>query len=66
MAFRVVVDEAACTGHGRCYDLVPEVFGSDDYGHSVVLVPDVEGDLLAGARRAVASCPEQAISIVES
>lgn len=63
---RVVIDPEACTGHGRCYSLAPEVFDCDDRGLGVVAV---EGDLAEehgkAARQAVANCPEQAISIVD-
>jgi len=27
---RIVVDHEKCQGHGRCYDLAPEVFRADD------------------------------------
>ena len=35
------IDADACTGHGRCYVLAPEVFEPDDEGHSVGLVDDI-------------------------
>ena len=65
MGFKVVVDTDVCTGHGRCYDLSPTVFDADDFGHSALVHPVVDGDLLVAARRAVASCPERAISVIE-
>ena len=61
---RVIVDTNACTGHGRCYSLSPDVFDSDDEGHSVIRVEHVEGDLLRSAESAVANCPERAISLI--
>jgi len=60
---RIVFDEAACTGHGRCYALAPHVFDADDQGHCVVKVVEVAGELEADARVAVANCPEAALSI---
>ena len=30
---KVHVDPARCQGHGRCYDLAPEFFASDDEGY---------------------------------
>ena len=57
------IDADACTGHGRCYVLAPEVFEPDDEGHSVGLVDDIPDDLLDKARLAVANCPESAITI---
>ena len=62
---RIVVDVERCQGHGRCYDLAPEVFGDDDEGHVTVLVPD--GHVAAGdevqAALAVRNCPERALSL---
>jgi ferredoxin len=62
---RVRIDSARCQGHGRCYDLVPELFGDDDEGYGTVLgdgtvPPDKERD----ARLAAANCPERAIEVV--
>jgi ferredoxin len=62
---RVRVDAVACTGHGRCYSLAPDLFGADDVGHCVVLQPDVPDGLEDQARIGVESCPEQAISAEE-
>jgi ferredoxin len=63
---RVVVDTAACTGHGRCYVLVPELFEDDERGHSIVRG---HGEITAAQRlqaeRAVTACPERAIAIVD-
>jgi ferredoxin len=57
------IDADACTGHGRCYVLAPEVFEPDDEGHSVGLVDVIPDDLLDKARLAAANCPEGAITI---
>jgi ferredoxin len=59
------IDADACTGHGRCYVLAPEVFEPDDEGHSVGLVDEIPDDLLDKARLAEANCPESAITISE-
>jgi ferredoxin len=63
---RVRVDQSKCQGHNRCYSLAPELFDIDDLGTSHergdgLVSPDLE----AKARRAVANCPEYAISISE-
>jgi ferredoxin len=65
MPVKVTIDSALCTGHGRCYSLSPTVFDSGDDGNGRVIVEEVDGDLLAAARIAVANCPEQAISITD-
>jgi ferredoxin len=63
---RLQINPELCQGHGRCYDLVPDLFGDDDEGYGQVLgdgvvPPESERD----ARLAVANCPEQAITLVE-
>ena len=63
---RIIVDEERCTGHGRCYELAPEVFTSDDEGHVELLVEgELPGELEATAHQAVANCPESALSTSE-
>ena len=63
---RVVHDPDLCTGHGRCYALTPELFGDDDYGHGYVLADGTLGaEQIAAAQRAVAACPERAITLVD-
>ena len=63
MSLRLVLDTEKCTGHGRCYALAPDLFDSDDAGRSVLLVEDPSADQQALAERAVANCPEQAITL---
>ncbi len=63
---KIVLDAQRCTGHGRCYSLAPELFDSDDEGHSVVLTPDVPEGSRARRRLAAENCPENCISLVES
>jgi ferredoxin len=63
---KVQIDSGSCQGHGRCYELVPCLFGDDEEGYGRVLgdgtvAPGQEHD----ARRAAASCPERAIEITE-
>jgi ferredoxin len=60
------IDSERCQGHGRCYDLAPDLFGEDDEGYGTVLghgivPPGREHD----ARLAVANCPERAIELAE-
>jgi ferredoxin len=63
---RIVLDTEACTGHGRCYALAPEVYDADDEGHCLVrIIGDVPADLEAAARSGAANCPELALTIDE-
>jgi ferredoxin len=61
---KVHVDMEKCQGHGRCYDLAPDVFGADDEGYAELLVTgDVPAELEQQARAAEANCPERAITL---
>jgi len=60
---KVLLDFGACTGHGRCYALAPEVFGTDDQGKCVLLIDSVPPELEDKARLGVANCPEDALSV---
>ena len=66
---RVRIDSQRCQGHGRCYDLAPDLFGEDEDGYSTLTELTAGGAVPAGAeddaRLAGANCPESAISIVE-
>jgi ferredoxin len=59
---RVTIDEDGCRGHGICTTICPEVFLLNDDGYSEVISPDVPAELEDAVRRAVASCPERAIT----
>jgi ferredoxin len=63
---KVRIDAERCQGHGRCYDLAPEIFGEDEEGYGRVLGDGlVPVGLEAQARRASVNCPERAIDVVE-
>jgi ferredoxin len=61
---RVYVDPAVCQGHTLCTLAAPQLFllGEDD-GHAYVATEDVPAELEDAVRKAVATCPEGAISI---
>jgi ferredoxin len=62
---KVRVDRERCVGHGRCYEIAPEIFGDDERGHCVVLQETVPREHEGVASRAEANCPERAIAIGE-
>ena len=63
---RVRIDPERCQGHGRCYDLVPQLFGEDEIGNGKVLGDgQVSEELEHDAELAVANCPESAIALLE-
>lgn len=63
---RLLIDSEHCQGHGRCYDLAPDLFDDDEEGFGQVLG---DGTVPLGkereARLAVANCPERAIDLLE-
>jgi len=63
---KVQIDSERCQGHGRCYDIAPDLFGEDVEGYGKVVgdglvPPDHERE----ARLAAASCPERAVNLAE-
>lgn len=60
---KVRLDAERCTGHGRCYELAPEVFAEDERGRGLVLRESPPPALAASARLAERNCPERAIAI---
>jgi ferredoxin len=63
---KVQIDSGRCCGHGRCYDLAPDLFGEDEEGYGQPLgdgiVPPGREDV---ARLAEANCPERAVNVLE-
>jgi ferredoxin len=61
---RVIVDLRRCQGHGRCYDLAPDVFEPDERGHvDVAVLGDLPAVLQPDARIGVRNCPESALRL---
>jgi ferredoxin len=59
--WRLTIDSARCTGHGRCYSVAPDLFDCDDEGFGRVVADEVDAP---GERieECIAICPESAIS----
>jgi ferredoxin len=63
---RARVDEQKCQGHTLCAMVAPDVFSlREDDGHSYVPNEHIAPEDEAAVRNAAASCPEQAIVIVD-
>ena len=60
---KIRLDRAACTGHGRCYALAPDLFDEDDEGYCVLRSVELTEADLTRARLAVRNCPEEALSL---
>ncbi len=63
---KVQINSELCQGHGRCYDLSPDLFGDDDDGYGQVLgTGAVPPGREREAQLAAANCPERAIDILQ-
>ena len=65
MSYELRVNPIACTGHGLCADLLPELIELDEWGYPI-LADSVPPDLVAHARRAVNACPALALRLVRT
>jgi ferredoxin len=62
----VAVDRIACTGHGLCAELLPEIISLDEWGYPIVDPRPVPAALTGHARRAVAACPALALRLAQT
>ncbi len=60
------VNPIACTGHGVCAELLPELISVDEWGYPIVDPRPVPVSLEREARRAVAACPVLALKLMRS
>ena len=63
---KVQIDSQRCQGHGRCYEIAPDVFTDDERGFGVVIRAEIPDSLADQASRAHETCPEEAITIDRS
>jgi ferredoxin len=57
------VDPIACTGHGSCAGLLPELVTLDEWGYPLLARGPVPPELAGRARRAVRDCPALALRL---
>jgi len=64
---RLAIDGAGCMGHGRCYQVAPDLLTFDDEGYVTVRgeTIDVPADQRVAAEDAAGTCPEPAIALLE-
>ena len=60
MSYRILIDESACSGHGDCEAIAPDVFEVDDVA---LVVGDGPDELLL---EAAGACPALAITLVDA
>jgi ferredoxin len=65
-AHRLEVDPIACTGHGLCAELLPELIRLDDWGYPIIEPTANETVDIRVVRRAVAACPVLALRLVDT
>jgi ferredoxin len=53
----------ACTGHGLCAELFPEMVRMDEWGYPILSAEPVPDGLVPAARRTVTACPALALKL---
>ena len=57
------VNPIACSGHGLCAELLPELISLDEWGYPVIADGPVPPRLAREVRRAVTDCPALALAL---
>lgn len=60
---RLRVDPIACTAHGICAELLPELIRLDDWGYPILDDVPVPSGLLPLARKTLSACPALALRL---
>lgn len=61
MSHELRVNPIACTGHGVCAELLPEIIELDPWGYPILRSAVIPPPLVLHARRAAATCPALAL-----
>ena len=61
MSYQLRVNPIACTGHGVCAGLLPEIIELDPWGYPILRSAAVPLALVPHAQRAADSCPTLAL-----
>jgi ferredoxin len=62
---RIVVDNAACSGHGRGAKLAPGMYTLDERGYNAMHATEVPPGKEDEARLGADNCPEPAITVTD-
>jgi len=60
-AWHLQVNPIACSGHGICAELLPELITLDEWGYPLLHDEPVPPGLVKQARRTVTDCPALAL-----
>jgi ferredoxin len=63
MNYELRVNPIACTGHGLCAELLPEIIELDPWGYPILISAAVPSGLLDHAKRAATACPTLALLV---
>lgn len=66
MKEKLLVNPIACTGHGACAELLPEMIALDEWGYPLIDGQPVPPALVKDARTAVSACPKLALRLVDA
>jgi ferredoxin len=59
----LIVNPIACSGHGVCAELLPELVELDEWGYPIIDPGQVPVALERQARKAVSACPALALKL---
>jgi len=62
---KLKVNSERCQGHARCFVLAPETFTLDEEGYAQIIEGREHSHDEENVRKAMRSCPERAIEIIE-
>ncbi len=57
------VNPIACSGHGVCAELLPELISLDEWGYPLIAEEQVPERLVKQAKRTVTDCPALALML---
>ncbi len=60
---RLRVDPIACTGHGICAELLPELIRLDDWGYPIISDKPIPPQLRSLVRTTLNACPALALRL---
>ena len=58
------VDPIACTAHGICAELLPEMIRLDDWGYPILDDSPIDPKLVPQVRRTLNACPALALRLI--